>query len=134
MIALAPSELSVLRETGRCIVERPAEPLTCYTRTTIRPDRFPGMPRNLTDGIEARPGVAHAVTLNRLGAVTAQPMRLGLRPGEFDFVCPLAEGRTYLDGCWRIDVTDGKLDEGRVVSVVLHNLDGAWMWRAEVRK
>ena len=30
--------------------------------------------------------------------------RLGLKPGEFDFVCPHADGRTYLDGGWRIDV------------------------------
>lgn len=136
-IALTPSELSVLRETGRCVVERPAEPLTCHTRTTIRPDCLPGMPRNLGDGVSAHPGVEHPVTLNRNGAVSAVldgGQKLGLKPSEFDFVCPLAEGRTYLDGCWRIDVTEGGIEHGRVTSVLLHNLDGSWVWRAEVRR
>lgn len=135
--ALSPSELSVLRETGRCVVERPAEPLTCYTRTTILPDFPLGHGDDRWAGVVARPGVAHPVTLNRNGAVTAildGGKKLGLKPREFDFVCPLAEGRTYLDGCRRIDVTDGAIEHGRVVSVVLHNLDGSWTWRAEVRR
>ena len=49
--------------------------------------------------------------LNPQGAVSAivGDQLLGLKPGEFDFVCPYATGRTYLDERrWRIDVEPGQ--------------------------
>src|SRR5690349_6625266 len=53
-------------------------------------------------------GQRYSAGIGRAGAVFAElgeEGRLGLKPGEFDFVCPYAEGRTYLDdGRWHIDV------------------------------
>jgi len=66
---------------------------------------------------EARAGI-HRVSLNAQGAVSAilpSGEHLGLKPGEFDFVCPYAEGATHLGDygggrkCWTITPKDSKL-------------------------
>jgi len=54
------------------------------------------------------------VKMNRCGAVcgeTSTGQWLGLKPSEFDFVCPYATGQTYLgsDGKWHIKVDDAQL-------------------------
>ena len=56
-------------------------------------------------GVHADPGI-YPVELNPQGAVSATlpgGERLGLRPGEFDFVCPFANGPTALvNGRWTL--------------------------------
>ncbi len=53
-------------------------------------DLIPGMP-----GVTAKPG-RHRARLNAGGAVTLAELDLGVKPGEFHFVCPYATGRTRL--------------------------------------
>jgi len=52
-------------------------------------------------------------TMNRLGAVCGKATNgdwLGLKPGEFDFVCPYSDGETTLiDGQWHIKPKDSAL-------------------------
>lgn len=63
--------------------------------STLIPDR----------AIIAKPGVYRA-SMNAHGAVSINVggKLLGVKPGEFDFVCPYAEGTTRLvDGRWRIE-------------------------------
>lgn len=58
--------------------------------------------------LTARAGRRYPAKINPLGAVSCDVGNgrwLGLRPGEFDFVCPYADGRTYRDDeKWHIDV------------------------------
>lgn len=49
-----------------------------------------GVPR-----VTAKPG-AYPARLNQHGAVTIKNLELGVKPGEFDFVCPYAIGETNL--------------------------------------
>ena len=61
-------------------------------------------------GTVALPGKVLRASLNQHGAVSvvAKDGRLlGVKPEEFDFVCPYAAGRTYLDSGWHIDVEAG---------------------------
>jgi len=60
------------------------------------------------DHVTSASGV-QAIQMNRYGAVSAKDVGagLGLRPGEFDFLCPFVNGTTELrvnddDGCWTI--------------------------------
>lgn len=50
--------------------------------------------------------------------------RLGLKPGEFDFVCPYADGRTYLDRGWRIDIAVGSRLWVRETHAIVPRLSG----------
>jgi len=53
------------------------------------------------------------VTMNHCGAICGKDSAgewLGIKPGEFDFVCPYADGPTVLrDNHWHIEVTDSRL-------------------------
>jgi hypothetical protein len=75
-------------------------------RHVVRSDLMPG--QTVESQIAVGPLRSYAATIGDAGAVsavTASGERLGLKPGEFDLVCPYADGRTYLDnGVWRIDV------------------------------
>jgi hypothetical protein len=70
---------------------RLAEPLRVSVRRDVRPDVPIG-------GFVARPGRSYPAKLNPHGAVSAGAGDdwLGLKPGEFDLVCPYASGRTHL--------------------------------------
>lgn len=67
-------------------------------RRDVHPDTFPGMPPEMIEPISARAGKSYPAHLNPLGAVSAliDGKNLGLKPGEFDFVCPYASGPTEL--------------------------------------
>ena len=64
------------------------------------------LPAVVGEGLRARPG-SHPARMNPQGAVSVlQPdgKHLGVKPGEFDFLCPYAEGTTRLvKGEWRIE-------------------------------
>src|SRR5689334_1313706 len=96
---------------GKTQTRRLAEPrLQLVPRHRVAADPIPGMPRPMYDAIAVAPPHRYRATIGRAGAVSAvygadhAKDRLGVKPGEFDFVCPYASGRTYLDGDWRIDV------------------------------
>lgn len=68
------------------------------------------------DARRAAPGI-HKATLNDHGAVSvdANVFPLGVRPGEFDFVCPYADGKTHLGNYgvrgkqWTLTPTESRL-------------------------
>lgn len=145
LIALTPEQAEAIRGGAR-EMRRPVESLQASTRRTVTADLAAHMPENRH--MVAHPG-ARDVQMNRYGAtsVLADDGRfLGVKPGEFDFVCPFAEGRTYLDRCpdgsgngvWRIDVAhDQRLRCATsgfvlvVTSACLLRWDEQWWWGLE---
>lgn len=139
---LTATEVAAL-VAGRDHVSRPVDNLQATTRHRVVADLADVFP-------EARKTVAgpgpRAAEMNRYGATSVladDGKLLGVKPGEFDFVCPFAEGRTYLDrnpdgsgnGTWRIDVKPGQAmvaeDGARwtIAGVSLANVEGArWRW------
>lgn len=92
-------------------------------RGTVRADYADLLPE--AAGYEARAASSLPAQMNQHGAVSvlAENGRyLGVKPGEFDFVCPYATGRTYLDGGWRIDIENGS----RLWVKETHALDTWW--------
>lgn len=87
----------------RRIIKKPR----AVTRGAVRPDFA-----NLTgDRMVAVAGKRYPANIAAMGAVSVDTGDgwLGVKPGEFDFACPYADGSTYLDktpnrGGWRIDV------------------------------
>lgn len=81
------------------------------TRRTINVDRLRVKPRRDVQSdtlgiaelertaVRALAGQSYPATMNPLGAVSAcvDQTWLGMKPGEFDFVCPYADGATYLE-------------------------------------
>jgi hypothetical protein len=53
------------------------------------------LPAGMMPRIVAKPG-RHKARLNAGGAVTLSGFDLGVKPGEFDFVCPYADGQTQI--------------------------------------
>lgn len=130
------AEAAELREQGTMRREVNVADLRIVARHWVESDPFPGAPH-----VEVGPNRELAVTLNPHGAVcaiTEDGTRLGIKPREFDFVCPFAEGRTYLDGSWRIDVAPGQVvrseaGEGWTVSAVkLIRSASGWGWVVDV--
>lgn len=63
---------------------------------------------------QQKAGKPHRGHMNQLGAVSvvaADGKLLGCKPGEFDFACPYADGRTYLEDAhrWIIEAHDSRL-------------------------
>lgn len=97
---------------GKTQTRRLAEPrLQLVPRLKVTADALPFMVYPTPTPIAVAPPHRYRATIGRAGAVCAvygadhAKDRLGMKPGEFDFLCPYASGRTYLDdGHWRIDV------------------------------
>ncbi len=108
-VDITAEEATELRGCGTMSRAVDVADLRIVVRHRVDSDTFPGGPR-----ISAHPGEPLAAKLNRHGAVSAVvgTALLGIKPGEFDFVCPLAKGRTYLDGRWRVDVAPGQFVSG----------------------
>lgn len=136
---ITSAEAAELGEFGKMRRAVAVSDLRILTRHRVDSEAFPGErgePR-----LSAHPGQPLAVTMNDHGAVCAVlpgGALLGIKPREFDFVCPFAAGRTYLDGVWRIDVAPGQLlgcpDGGRwlVASVqLIRAVTGGWGWVVE---
>jgi hypothetical protein len=64
-------------------------------RVRLRSSVRSGLPGDAT---EAGPGIPHRARLNQNAAVSLSlgETTLGVKPGEFDFVCQYADGRTHL--------------------------------------
>lgn len=138
---LTPAEVAALH-FGHDHVRRrvDVEALTIRTRGTVRSDPFPG-----ARDMHVDPGESVRCQLNQYGAVSAVARDggwLGIKPREFDFVCPIATGRTHLDGhgsdgngTWHIDVdphqvlvgADGSRWTIAGVMLVRCEVDG-WQW------
>ena len=92
-------------QTSRIVTD-----LRVVPRRKVTADPMPG--QNVGDLVAVAPPHRYRAGIGRAGAVFAElgdEGNLGLKPGEFDFVCPYADGRTYLDdGRWRIDVAPGQ--------------------------
>ncbi len=136
-VDITAEEAAELRDRGTMRRAVDVADLRIVVRHRVDSDTFPGGPR-----ISAHPGAPLAAKLNRHGAVSAVvgTALLGIKPGEFDFVCPLAKGRTYLDGRWRVDVAPGQMlaspdgDRWRqwlVASVQLIRAESGWSWVAD---
>lgn len=135
-VDITAEEAAELRGCGTMSRAVDVADLRIVVRHRVDSDTFPGERR-----ISAHPGEPLAVTMNNHGAVCAVlpgGALLGIKPREFDFVCPFAAGRTYLDGVWRIDVAPGQLlgcpDGGRwlVASVqLIRAVTGGWGWVVE---
>lgn len=85
--------------------------LRARARSTFRSDAAPG---TTTERLAAIGGRIYPAHIASGGAVSVETdgQWLGAKPGEFDLVCPYADGRTYLDrnpDQWRIDVTASRL-------------------------
>lgn len=103
---IAPMVRAILAGTKTQTRRLAAEKLRIRPRRVIMGDVFPGEQR-IAETPAVGPTQTYAATLNPHGAVCAvlpDGTKLGMKPGEFDFVCPYADGRTYLDeGNWRVD-------------------------------
>lgn len=128
------AEADELRSLGRLRRAVSDDELRIILRHCVDSDVIPG-----EQGITIGPEVPVPATLNRNGAVSAvtDAGKLGIKPGEFDFVCPLAQGRTYLDGgTWHVDVAlDQEVKDPFgtrwiVASVVLMRSEAGWGWVA----
>lgn len=135
-ISITADEAAELRDRGTVWRTADEGDLRIVVRHRVDSDAIPGQPR-----ISAYPGQALSAKLNRHGAVSAVVGAdlLGVKPGEFDFLCPLATGRTYLDGCWRVDVAPGQFVSGPdgamwVIAAVLLLPTGSqtWSWVVDV--
>lgn len=98
-------------DRGKTQTRRLAEPrLQLVPRRKVTADALPWQSRMEAERIAIAPPHRYRATIGRAGAVCAvygadlEDDRLGVKPGEFDFLCPYASGRTYLDDGWRIDV------------------------------
>jgi hypothetical protein len=132
---ITSSEADELREFG--VMRRPVDvaDLRIILRHRVDSEHLPG---DANRAISAPAGTPTPVKLNNYGAVCAVlpgGALLGIKPREFDFVCPFAAGRTYLDEFWRIDVAPGQMlgcpdgDRWIVASVKLVRAEMAgWGW------
>jgi hypothetical protein len=93
------------KEAPKTQTRRVVTNLRVVPRRKVTADPMPG--QTAADLLAVAPPTRYRATMNQHGAVSAavDVKLLGLKPGEFDFVCPYAAGRTYLDEHrWRIDV------------------------------
>lgn len=85
---------------------RLARNLTLIPRHKVTADPMPG--QTVDQLVAIAPPYRYRARIGDAGAISAElggGLALGVKPGEFDLVCPYADGRTYLDaGRWRIDV------------------------------
>lgn len=88
--------------------------LGATARKTFRSDLI-GLGLVHEHNLVATAGHRYIAHIANAGAVSVHTPagQLGAKPGEFDFICPYADGRTYLDetpdaGGWRIDVEPGQ--------------------------
>jgi hypothetical protein len=110
--------------------------LRLVPRRKVTADAMPWQTEADAERIAAvAPPRRYPATLNPHGAVCAvygadrEHERLGMRPDEFDFVCPYADGRTYLsEHRWRIDVAPSqRLWVREKFSAHMYD-DGVWYW------
>lgn len=101
-------------------------------RVAVQPDLFGWFPDD--EPTPVRPGVEYEAVIGKGGAVSCRTDNgrfLGLKPGEFDFVCPLIpRSETVLENggadgnVWRVF----SLDDNKRARLVYVTPMREWMW------
>ncbi|NUP08369.1 MAG: hypothetical protein HOW73_20155 [Polyangiaceae bacterium] len=129
-IILRDEEAQAIAEGRQTQLRRPVDEsrLCVLTRRPVRSDFFFEM--GADRALSAREGV-HPVALNPYGAVSIllaeldedeDPKRLGVKPEEFDFLCPFVEGNTHLS----------TFESGKQWTIAPHGRQQLWVkeaWR-----